>query len=184
MAHRFMEAIASGLSEASVATLRFQFPYLEAGRRRPDPPELCHATVRAAVAEAGRLVPGLPLIAGGRSFGGRMSSQAQAGAPLPGVLGLAFLGFPLHPTGRPSQERARHLFEVALPMLFLQGARDELAERSLIERVTQELGERATLSLIAEADHSFHVPARSGRNDRQVMAELVSTLAEWIASLS
>jgi uncharacterized protein len=183
MRHPFMEAIAAGLSEARIASLRFQFPYFEAGSRRPDPPALCHATVRAAVGEAARLTHGLPLIAGGRSFGGRMSSQAQAGSALPGVFGLAFLGFPLHPARRPSEERARHLFEIAVPMLFLQGSRDGLAELSLIERLMEQLGARATLKLIAEADHSFHVPVRSGRNDREVITELVATLAAWVSSL-
>jgi uncharacterized protein len=184
MRHPFMEAIAAGLSEAGIASLRYQFPYFEAGSRRPDPPALCHATVRAAVGEAARLAQGLPLIAGGRSFGGRMSSQAQAGSALPGVLGLAFLGFPLHPARRPSEERARHLFEVTIPMLFLQGTRDELAELTLIEHLAEQLGARATLKPIADADHSFHVPARSGRTDREVIAELIATLAAWIASVT
>jgi predicted alpha/beta-hydrolase family hydrolase len=183
MAHRFMEAIATGLSEVAVASLRFQFPAMEGGSRRPDPPALCHATVRAAVAEAARLSPGLPLIAGGRSFGGRMTSQAQAKSALAGVLGLAFLGFPLHPAGRPSDERARHLFEVAVPLLFLQGTRDELAELSLLQPLIEQLGARATLKLIDQADHSFHVPARTGRKDAQVIDELVSTLNGWIRSI-
>jgi uncharacterized protein len=184
MRHPFMDAIAAGLSAAGIGSLRFQFPYFEAGTRRPDPPALCHATVRAAVDEAARRAHGLPLIAGGRSFGGRMSSQAQAGSALPGVRGLAFLGFPLHPARRPSEERARHLFDVTIPMLFLQGTRDELAELSLIERLTEQLGARATLKLFADADHSFHVPARSGRNDREVIAELVATLAAWISQIT
>lgn len=183
MRHPFMEAIAVGLSEAGIASLRFQFPYFEAGARRPDPPALCHATVRAVVEEAARRAEGLPLIAGGRSFGGRMSSQAQAGSALPGVRGLAFLGFPLHPARRPSEDRARHLFDVSIPMLFLQGTRDELAELGLIERLTAQLGARATLKLFADADHSFHVRARSGRTDREVIAELVATLAAWISSI-
>ncbi len=183
MTHPLMEAIAAGLSEVGVATLRFQFPYMEKGSRRPDPPALCHATVRAAVERATWLTQGLPLIAGGRSFGGRMASQAQAKAALPGVRGLAFLGFPLHPAGRPSDERGRHLFEATLPMLFLQGSRDELAELSLLEALVTQLGRRATLKLLAHANHSFHVPARSGRNDRQVLDELVQALDDWIGSV-
>ena len=173
MGHSFMEATASGMAEAGIATFRFQFPYMELRTRRPDPPALCHATVRAAVAEAARLFPGLPLIAGGRSFGGRMTSQAQALSPLAGVLGLAFLGFPLHPAGRPSDERAKHLFEVRVPMLFLQGDRDELAEMDLLQALIKRLGTRAILKLIRDANHSFHVPARTGRTDAQVIAELV-----------
>ena len=184
MTHPFMEAIAAALSEAAIATLRFNFPYLEARGRRPDPPELCHATVRAAVDEAARRAPGLPLIAGGRSFGGRMSSQAQAKTPLPGVRGLAFLGFPLHPAHRPSDDRARHLLDVALPLLFLQGSRDELADPALVRRLMARLGARATLKVIADADHAFHVRARSGRNDRQVIVELARALDDWLASMS
>jgi uncharacterized protein len=184
MKHRFMEAMAHRLGEAAIATLRFQFPYMEAGSRRPDVPALCHATVRAAVEAATRLCGGLPLFAGGRSFGGRMTSQAQARLPLPGVLGLAFLGFPLHSKGRPSEERARHLQEVAIPLLFLQGDRDELAELSLLQGVVGQLGRRATLRLVANADHSFHVPARTGRSDTQVIAELAQALTAWIDSTS
>jgi predicted alpha/beta-hydrolase family hydrolase len=180
MTHPPMEAVAAGLSEVGIATLRFQFPYMEKGSRRPDPPALCHATVRAAVARAAWLAQGLPLIAGGRSFGGRMTSQAQAKAALPGVQGLAFLGFPLHPAGRPSDERGRHLVDVTVPMLFLQGSRDELAEPSLLQPLVARLGSRATLRLIDAANHSFHVPARSGRNDRQVLEELVQALDDWI----
>jgi len=175
-----MRAVAEGLAGLGIATLRYQFPYMERGSRRPDPPPLCHATVRAAVAEAARLVPGLPLVAGGRSFGGRMTSQAQAIEPLPGVLGLAFLAFPLHPAGEPSDSRARHLSKVSVPMLFLQGTRDALAERGLIEAVVAGLGRRSTLSLVEEADHSFHVPARSGRTDAQTLTELLQRLAAWI----
>jgi len=182
MTHPFMQAVAAGLGEVGIATLRFQFPYMESRSRRPDPPALCHATVRAAVVEAARLVPGLPLIAGGRSFGGRMSSQAQAQAPLPGVLGLAFLGFPLHPAGRPSEQRAQHLFQVSLPLLFLQGTRDELADPSLLQTLIQRLGERATLKLTENANHSFQVPARSGRTASAVLNELVLALRDWIDS--
>jgi hypothetical protein len=179
MTHPFMEAIATGLAKAGIATLRFQFPYMEARARRPDPPALCHATVRAAVAEAARASNGLPLIAGGRSFGGRMSSQAQAKSALPGVLGLAFLGFPLHPAKQPSNERAQHLFEVKIPLLFLQGDRDELADLSLLQPVLERLGPRAALKLIPNANHSYKVPARSGRSEAQILGELVQTLDEW-----
>src|SRR5216117_1566799 len=165
MTHPFMAAIANGLAERGVATLRYQFPYMEQGSKRPDAPKLAHAAVRAAVLEASRLIPELPLFAGGKSFGGRMTSQAQAESSLPGVRGLVFLGFPLHPPGKPSDERGRHLFDVQVPMLFLQGTRDEFAELSLLEPLARELGARATLQLFPEADHSFHVPARTGRKD-------------------
>jgi len=183
MQHKSMAAVAEGLAARGIATLRYQFPYMEQGKRRPDPPPLCHATVRAAVAEAARLMPGLPLVAGGRSFGGRMTSQAQALAPLPGVRGLAFLAFPLHPAGAPSDTRAEHLARVAIPMLFLTGTRDALAERTLLEPVVARLGERATLSLIEDADHSFHVRAGSGRNDAQVLDDVLQRLAAWIDTL-
>jgi predicted alpha/beta-hydrolase family hydrolase len=181
MKHAFLAAIAEGLAARGVATLRYQFPYMEQGGKRTDPPKVAHAAVRAAVAEAARLAPGLPLFAGGKSFGGRMTSQAQALSPLPGVRGLVFLGFPLHPAGRPSEERAQHLSDVHIPMLFLQGTRDELAEETLIRKVTSELGARAELVLIPDADHSFHVPARSGRKDDAVREELMDTMLEWIA---
>ena len=184
MEHPFMRATAAELGALGIATLRYQFPYMERRSRRPDPPPVCHATVRAAVGVAARLAPGLPLLAGGRSFGGRMTSQAQALAPLPGVRGLAFLGFPLHPAGRPSESRARHLFEVQIPMLFIQGTRDALAERGLLEALVARLGARATLSLLEEADHSFHVPARSGRRDPEVRGAAWHALAGWIGSLS
>jgi predicted alpha/beta-hydrolase family hydrolase len=183
MQHRSMAAVATGLAARGIATLRYQFPYMEQGKRRPDAPPLCHATVRAAVAEAARRMPGLKLVAGGRSFGGRMTSQAQALAPLPGVRGLAFLGFPLHPAGAPSDTRAEHLARISIPMLFLTGTRDALAERALLEPVVARLGERATLRLIEDADHSFHVPARSGRNDAQVLDEVLQRLAAWIDTL-
>jgi hypothetical protein len=184
MRHPFMTAVASELAELNIATLRYQFPYMEAGSRRPDPPALCHAAVRAAVDEAARLTPGLPLIAGGRSFGGRMTSQAQAQTPLPGVRGLAFLGFPLHPAGKPSMDRAKHLADVRIPMLFLQGTRDALAELERVEQLTSQLGERATLKLLPDADHSWHVPARTGRKDPQVRAEALRLLADWIDSVA
>ena len=180
MDHPSMTTIAAELTARSIATLRFQFPYMERGSRRPDPPSLCHATVRAAVAEAARLAPTLALIAGGRSFGGRMTSQAQAIEPLPGVKGLAFLGFPLHPAGKPSAERAEHLSEVKIPMLFLQGTRDELAKLELLQPLIERLGARATLKLLQDADHSFHVPARTGRKDAEVRAEMLDAFATWI----
>jgi predicted alpha/beta-hydrolase family hydrolase len=183
MAHPFMAAVATGLAERDIASLRYQFPYMEQGGRRPDPPKLAQATVRAAVAEAARLQPRLPLIAGGKSFGGRMTSQAQAAAPLAGVRGLAFLGFPLHPAGRPSRDRGQHLFEVAIPMLFLQGTRDALATLEQLEPLCKALGKRATLRLFEHADHSFHVPARRGRTDAQVLHDLLDALAEWAARL-
>lgn len=183
MTHASMQSIATGLGEVGIATLRFQFPYMERGSRRPDPPALCHATIRAAVAEAARLSPDLPLIAGGRSFGGRMSSQAQAISPLAGVLGLAFVGFPLHPAGRPSDERAQHLFETGIPLLFLQGERDELAERGLLLPIIERLGARATLKVIEAADHSFKMPAKSGRRPSQVNLELIQAMRDWIESL-
>ena len=180
MAHPFMAAIAEALAERNVATLRYQFPYMERGSKRPDRPELAQATVRAAVAEASRLVPGLALVAGGKSFGGRMTSQAQAASPLPGVRGLVFLGFPLHSPGQPSDQRGKHLFEVRCPMLFLQGMRDEFADLTLLRPLVEQLGARATLRLFEEADHSFHVPARTGRKDSQVRAEMSDALVEWI----
>jgi uncharacterized protein len=180
MAHPFMASIAEGLAGRGVATLRYQFPYMERGSKHPDAPHLAQAAVRAAIAEASRLAPGLPLFAGGKSFGGRMSSQAQAETPLPGVRGIAFLGFPLHPPGRPSDERGKHLFDVGIPMLFLQGSRDELADLAILEPLVSRLGARATLKVFADADHSFHVPARSGRTDAEVRVELLDALAGWI----
>jgi uncharacterized protein len=180
MTHEFMERVSAGLSDRGVATLRYQFPYMEKGSKRPDAPAMAHATVRTAVAEAARCCPGLALFAGGKSFGGRMTSQAQAIAPLAGIRGLAFLGFPLHPAGKPSDARAKHLSDVDIPMLFLQGTRDKLAELPLLEPVVRRLGTSASLHPVAEADHSFHVPARSGRNDREVMSEIIHTLSEWI----
>jgi len=156
---------------------------MERGSKRPDSPQVAHAAVRTAVMEASRLVPKLPLFAGGKSFGGRMTSQAQAASPLPGVLGLVFLGFPLHPAGQPSTERAKHLFDVQIPMLFLQGTRDELAQLPLVDCVCKGLGSRATLGLFQDADHSFDVPARTGRKDADVRAELLDALARWIHSI-
>ena len=179
MTHASMETIAAGLAGRGIATLRYQFPYMEKASKRPDSPAVAHATVRAAVAEAARRCAKLPLIAGGKSFGGRMTSQAQAIAPLQGVAGLAFFGFPLHPAGKPSSDRAKHLADVRIPMLFLQGTRDALAELKLLEPVVKSLGSSATLHLIKEADHSFHVLARSGRNDREVMDEVLDAFAAW-----
>jgi predicted alpha/beta-hydrolase family hydrolase len=179
MAHPFMASVASGLAARRIATLRYQFVYMESGSRRPDRPALAHAAVRAAVDAAAALLPGVSLVAGGKSFGARMTSQAQAETPLPNVRGLAFVGFPLHPTGKPSTERAAHLAEVSVPMLFLQGDRDKLAELNLLEPVVASLGRRATLRVFADADHSFHVPVRSGRTDAQTMDELLDALAAW-----
>jgi uncharacterized protein len=183
MTHAFMEEAATGLAARGIATLRYQFPYMEKGSKRPDPPAVAHAAVRAAVAEAAKACPGLPLIAGGKSFGARMTSQAQAKTPLAGVRGLGFFGFPLHPAGKPSQERADHLTDVHVPMLFLQGTKDKLAELDLLEPVVGRLGRLASLHLVEGADHSFHVPARSGRNDREVMAEILDAFAAWSESL-
>jgi uncharacterized protein len=181
MTHPFMGAAAEGLAARGIATLRYQFPYMERGSRRPDTPRVAHAAVRAAAVEAAQRLPGLPLFAGGKSFGGRMTSQAQAASPLPGVRGLVFLGFPLHPAGKPSDERAAHLFDVRIPMLFLQGSRDELASLELLEPVIAKLGAKATLAVFADADHSFHVPARSGRKDAQVLDEVLDAFAGWLA---
>jgi len=180
MNHPFMATVAADLALRGIATLRYQFPYMERGTKRPDPPQLAQATVRAAVAAALKALPKLPLIAGGKSFGGRMTSQAQAKASLPGVRGLAFLGFPLHPAGKPSQDRAKHLFDVKIPMLFLQGTRDTLAMLDQLEPLCQTLGGRATLKLFQDADHSFHVPALTGRKDVQVRGEVLDALVAWI----
>nr|WP_312015080.1 alpha/beta family hydrolase [Bradyrhizobium lablabi] len=183
MTHASMATIAEGLAERGIATLRYQFPYMDKGSKRPDPPAIAQATVRAAVAEAVRRCGDLPLFAGGKSFGGRMTSQAQAKTPLAGVRGLVFLGFPLHPAGKPSSERADHLESVEVPMLFLQGTRDALAALDLLEPMVKGLGSRATLHPVKEADHSFHVLVRSGRNDREVMAEVLDAFAAWVAGI-
>ena len=180
MGHPFMASVAKGLADRGIATLRYQFPYMERGSKRPDTPTFAHAAVRAAVAEMSRLAPDLALIAGGKSFGGRMTSQAQAASPLPGVQGIAFLGFPLHPAGRPSDERGKHLFDVQIPMLFMQGTRDELADLQLLQPLVKQLGARATLKLFPDADHSFHVPARTGHTDADVRVEMLDVLAGWI----
>ena len=183
MTHQAMTSNAEGLAKRGVATLRYQFPYMEKGSRRVDPPRIAHAAVRAAGAEAIKLAPDLPLFAGGRSFGGRMTSQAQADAPLPCVRGLAFLGFPLHPAGQPGVDRADHLARVEVPMLFVSGSRDALAERELLEPMVASLGERATLHLVAEADHTFRVAANSGRKPAEAEAEALDILAEWMLTL-
>lgn len=184
MRHASMEAIAAGLAERGIATLRYQFPYMEQGSKRPDPPPLAQATVRAAVAEAATACAGLPLIAGGKSFGGRMTSQAQAKAPLDGVKGIAFFAFPLHSAGKPSTERARHLTDVKVPMLFLQGTRDALAELDLIKPVVKGLGNNARLHIAEHADHSFHVLKSSGRNDREVLAEILDAFVRWVDEIA
>jgi predicted alpha/beta-hydrolase family hydrolase len=180
MAHKSMTAIAEGLAARGIATLRFNFLYMERGSKRPDSPPLAHSAVRAAVSKAQELAPKLPLFAGGKSFGGRMTSQAQALAALPAVRGLVFFGFPLHPAGKPSDERAKHLDDVKAPMLFLQGTNDALAELDLLKPVVKRLGKRAALALFEHADHSFHVPARSGRKDPEVLAEILDTAAAWM----
>ncbi|MEQ1489297.1 MAG: alpha/beta family hydrolase [Terricaulis sp.] len=180
-AHKSMNAIAEGLAERGVATLRYNFLYMERGSGRPDSPALAHTAVRAAVAKANDLAPKLPLFAGGKSFGGRMTSQAQALDPLPNVRGLIFFAFPLHPAGKPGDERAKHLDDVAIPMLFLQGTNDALASLDLLKPVAKKLGKRATLTLFEHADHSFHVPAKSGRKDPEVLEEILDTTARWIA---
>jgi hypothetical protein len=182
MTHKAMAATANGLAERGVAVLRYQFPYMEKGGKRVDPPPVAHAAVRAAAAEARRLAPTLPLFAGGRSFGGRMTSQAHAIEPLAGVVGLVFFAFPLHVAGKPSTDRAAHLADVKVPMLFLSGAKDTLAELALLQPLVEGLGARATLALFADADHSFHVPARTGRKDPEVMAEMLDTAVAWMAA--
>ncbi len=182
MTHRFMEEVATGLADRDIATLRYQFPYMEKGSKRPDAPAVAQAAVRAAVAEAARRCGALPLLAGGKSFGGRMTSQAQAIRPLPGVRGLVFLGFPLHPAGKPSTERAAHLGDVLIPMLFVQGTQDKLAEPALIGPVVAALGS-ASLHEVKAADHAFHVPARSGRSDREAMTEILDAVANWVSAI-
>jgi predicted alpha/beta-hydrolase family hydrolase len=184
MQHRFMRAASALLAGHGIATLRYQFPYMEAGSRRPDSRGTLIATVRAAVRAAANAAPDLPLLAGGKSMGGRMTSQAAAEAPPLGVRGLVFFGFPLHPAGRPSTERADHLARVQLPMLFLQGERDRLADLDLLQPVCAGLGDRATLHVVPDADHSFHVPKRSGRTDDDVLAELARIIAQWSAGLA
>jgi len=183
MDHPFMAAVATGLEALGIATLRYQFPYMENRRKRPDGPALCHATVRAALATAHQRLPLLPLFAGGKSFGGRMTSQAQASAPLPAVRAIVFLGFPLHPPEQPSDARAQHLFDIKIPLLFLQGTRDTFAELALLQPLVKQLGSTATLTLFQDADHSFHVPARTGRSSAQVQSEMLNALATWIGGV-
>jgi predicted alpha/beta-hydrolase family hydrolase len=182
MTHRSMAAIADGLAERGVATLRYQFPYMERGGKRVDPPPVAHAAVRQAVAAARARAGAAPLFAGGRSFGARMTSQAQALKPLEGVRGLIFFAFPLHPAGKPSEERAAHLASVTIPMLFLQGSNDALAELDLLRHTLAGLGQRASLDLIPDADHSFHVPARTGRKDAEVLGEVLARTVDWMAA--
>lgn len=184
MRHASMETIAAGLGDRGIATLRFNFPYMEAKKGRPDQPDVAHAAIRAAVAEAARLCPGSKLVAGGKSFGGRMTSQAQAKAPLPDVKGLAFLGFPLHADGKPSIARAEHLASVTIPLLFLQGTRDKLVDLDLLRPVVEALGARATLHEIAGGDHGFAVLKKSGRSNDEALAEVLDTLAAWIDRLA
>jgi predicted alpha/beta-hydrolase family hydrolase len=184
MTHSFMEAAAAGLADRGIASLRYQFAYMEKGSKRPDPPAVAHAVVRAAVAYVAEHLPDLPLIAGGKSFGGRMTSQAQAVEPLPGVRGLVFFGFPLHASGKPSSDRGDHLKKIDIPMLFLQGEKDKLAELSLLEPVVKGLGKRATLCVLPAADHSFHVPARSGHTDAEILATALDAFAKWVGPLS
>lgn len=183
MMHKSMASNAEGLAERGIATLRYQFPYMEKGSKRVDPPKVAHAAVRAAAAEAAKIAPDLPLFAGGRSFGGRMTSQAQADEPLPGVRGLVFIGFPLHPAGKPGIERAEHLQRVQIPMLFVSGERDSLAELDLLKPVVAGLGSRATLHLVRDADHSLKVPAKSGRTSAEAEAEALEAMAEWMTAL-
>ena len=182
MRHPFLETVARLLGERGIGTLRYQFPHMERRAGRPDPPAVAAAAVRAAAAEAARLAPGLPLVAGGKSFGGRMTSTAQAEEPLPGVRGLVFLGFPLHPPGRAGDQRAEHLAQVQVPMLFLQGTRDDFADLTLLKPLIKRLGQRATLHLVEGGDHSFHVLKRSGRTDADVMGEIADAIAEWSAT--
>ncbi len=181
MKHPFLERIAQTLANKSIATFRYEFPYMQSGKNRPDPPAIAEAAVRTAVAEAARVAPGVPIFAGGKSFGGRMTSQAQASQPMPGVRGLVFLGFPLHAPGKPGMTRAEHLTSVDVPMLFLQGTRDEFAQLDLLQQVVKSLGDRAMLHLITEGDHSFKVPKRTGKSEADVMNELADTIQEWAA---
>jgi len=183
MRHRFMEEMSRALAEVGIATFRYQFPYMEAGSRRPDGRATLLATVRAALPAAGETAPDLPLLAGGKSMGGRMTSLAAAAAPLPGVRGLVFFGFPLHAAGQPSSERGAHLARVDLPLLFLQGERDRLAAPELMRPLCAALGARARLETVPDADHGFHVPKRSGRSDAEVIAGLAASVARFAADI-
>ena len=183
MNHAFMETAAAELATRSIATLRFNFPYMEQASGRPDRPSICHATVSAAVKAAASRLPDVPLVAGGKSFGGRMTSQAQAAGLLPRVHGLVFFGFPLHAAGKPDVIRAQHLFEVSVPLLFLQGTRDRLADLDSLKSLAASLGPKATLFLVEEADHSFHVPVRTGRDDRQVLTSIIDAFDSWLKAL-
>ena len=183
MNHPSMASNAQGLAERGIATLRYQFPYMEKGSGRPDPPPVAHAAVRAAVTKAGELAPELPLFAGGRSYGGRMSSQAQSIEPLPGVRGLVFLGFPLHPAGKPGSERADHLQKIEIPMLLVSGSRDALAELALLKPLVAGLGDHATLHIVEGGDHGLRVLASSGRTNDEAQTEALDTIAEWIGRL-
>ena len=180
MRHRFMQAMAEELAAAGVATLRFNFPYTEARRRAPDPQPVLEAYVRSACADAQRLAPDLPLFAGGKSMGGRMTSNAFAREPVAGVRGLVFLGFPLHAAKKPGRARAEHLARVTCPMLFLQGTRDDLAEIGLVREVCAELGPRATLREIAGANHSFEVRKSDGKTPAEVLRGLAREIADWL----
>lgn len=184
MTHPFIVSLCDDVCQLGIATLRYQFPYMEQGSKRPDAPALCHATVRAAVLEATRLAPQLPIFAGGKSFGGRMTSQAQAIEPLSSVRGLIFVGFPLHPANKPDSKRAQHLSQVTIPMLFLQGDRDALASMSLLQPIVSGLGALATLAVMEHADHSFHVPVKSGRTDSQVRQDMAASIARWVDVVS
>jgi predicted alpha/beta-hydrolase family hydrolase len=183
MRHVFLEATAGALATRGIATLRYQFPYMEQRRNRPDTPAVAMATVRAAIAAAGAELPGTPLFAGGKSFGGRMTSELASREALPGVLGLAFLGFPLHAPNKPDVKRSTHLYQVPIPMLFLQGTRDDLAELGRMRSICADLGPRATLHEVEGADHSFHVLKRSGRTDLQVLDELCDTMRQWMSQV-
>ena len=182
MHHPFLATTARKLAERNVATVRYDFPYMAAGKSRVDSPAVATAAVREAVAEAAKRFPGVRIVAGGKSFGGRMTSQAQADDPMPGVAGLAFLGFPLHPPGKPGIERAAHLKAVKVPMLFLQGTRDTFAELALLQQVVKSLGKRATLSLVEGGDHSFKAPKSAGSPD-EIMSRLCDTLCTWARGL-
>jgi len=183
MRHPFLQKVANGLAQRGISTLRYQFPYMERGSKRPDSPAVAQAAARAAASIATTLAPEVPLFAGGKSFGGRMTSQAQATSPIPGLRGLVFLGFPLHPPGRPSDERGQHLCNITVPMLFLQGDRDEFAKLSLLQSLVKGLSTVATLKLFPNADHSFHVPARTGRKDSEVMEEMLDAMKHWMETV-